>query len=368
MLDSLNQKLLKDWDSYFPGIHKPRQIHYMGLPGSLQGETTSFMGFINPMIRPLFIVKVHRHQDAQVQVDNEEKILNHLHHSPNLIQKSIPRLILCEKFNHKWFVVQSIVPGSPLKIESNSQGHPHLEITKKHFELMIAWLKSYHDLTKNLSPWNEQKFIDIWTQKIDLLQKNYSFENKECQVLQNLINKLPNLAKNMQQWSFRHGDFCRQNILFDEHTHEMTIVDWTFAQDYSLPFHDLFFFLTTYFLQSMGSYGIESFTKAFKFTFFDSNPYSQLVHDTISDFFTAIQIDTMNLNDFFFLFLIEQTLFEYKQTLRSPHNGTLPRFNIFLASLKDIFEYEEVLKENIWIYFIKELIELNINTEHLSHR
>ena len=154
--------------------------------------------------------------------------------------------------------------------------------------------------------------------------------------------------------SVQHGDFCRHNLLLSRNAKgsQLGIIDWTDSKRMGLPLHDLFFFLTTYFLQVRKQVGIEGFAQAFNSTFFEQNPYSSQVLECLRVHCRKMGIDIHLAQALFAMFLVERAIFELAQVTRCSERGGLPRFTIYLANLAHL-DYPEAIQAQFWIHFFK---------------
>ena len=89
------------------------------------------------------------------------------------------------------------------------------------------------------------------------------------------------------------------------------------------------------------------------------NSYCKLIKDTIIRHSNKISIDSDNLSTLFGLFLIEQSLFEYKKMLKCSKYDTLPRFTIDLA-LQTGSDFNKAMKQQMWILFFRVCVKQNV--------
>ncbi|MBI2982475.1 MAG: aminoglycoside phosphotransferase family protein [Deltaproteobacteria bacterium] len=357
MLPELSDIMLRQWDRFFPAEKKPNLLTYLGIPGSVQGGTTTFIGFANKQRRPSFLVKIHRTSDESDRAVNERYILEKVNGRPDIFGDTVPRLLLCEKIGGLWFFVQSILDGRPMTADMSSDGLPVIERARENMELVSRWLASLNGVTKEEDGDQHDLFGSVWRDRIDEFRRIFLPEGREDDFLNEMESAVASFCKEKCNLVTRHGDFCRQNILLANggNLRKIGVVDWTFSKRRSLPLHDLFFFLSSYFLQARKHHGIGGFTRALEYTFFDLNDYSRMIRSLVERFCNLDGIDLSTARMQFGMFLVEQAVFEYHQSVRSSRNGGLPRFNLYLASLGDK-NHQEALKEHLYIYFFRAFI------------
>ena len=353
MLPQLTDSILEGWGDHFHNEAKPNSIDYLGLPGSVEGGTTTFLAFGDKSKKPIFAVKIHRDLDAMKRVHNERDVLNSINTSGNQsLLSSVPRVILCKSICGRWLIVQSILEGMPMKAALDKNGNSDLETATTNMLLVHEWLVQLHSMSRNVShtehdnyKYNSLKQVEAFRRIFDLTQDEKVF-----------LKKIEDDFKDVSKFGafIKHGDLCRQNILIrnDKDGSNVGVIDWTDSMSAGPPLYDFFFFISTYYLQVRKTLGVEGFEEAFKRTFFERNSYSLMVKQQILGYCDTLRIDVRSLGTLFGIFLIEQSVFEYNKLLRFSKNGGLPRFTIYLALARNK-NFSEALKEQLWIYFFR---------------
>ncbi len=354
MLPELTNCVLDSWNSFFPGVDKPQNLCYLGISGSVEGGTTTVLGFNNRDSRPLFAVKIHRNYDACERAFNERDVLNYVGTCGGATAASVPRIILCERIAGTWVLVQSILDGSPMSAVMSNDRTPHIEVAAHNMHLAADWLLQLHEATRNDLEidqahliQNGLKTIEDFSNIFDLLPDEYDF-------LKEVSDRL--CATVSGNGCVQHGDFCRQNVLISKNADrtKIGVLDWTDAKLAGFPLHDLLYFLTTYCLQIRKELGITGFVNIFEDSFFKRNAYSNLIKQCITSYCAQLRLDLSFVKILFGMFLIEQAMFEYNKLVKFSTYGGLPRFHIYLASSNNR-SYDEALKEQLWIYFFRVL-------------
>jgi len=348
MLPELTNYLLEKWHDLFVEEKRPQQINYLGISGSIEGGTTTYLGFSNQEERPAFVARILRNPQKLNQFLAERDVLSCFNNLSPLIKNSVPNLILCKRIAGKWVLVESVLEGKPMEVIMEEKGIPKLENTKINLSLVKDWLVAF-DKEARVKLLEPRDFIKEMAEEIKEFQKIFSLSEKE----QDFLRKNIKIAEsfNAQHSFLLHGDFCRQNILVSGN--KINIVDWIFAERSTLPLFDFIYFLITYYLQKRKDYGLNSYIVAFKNTFFELNPYSGLVKRFLKEYSQELEIDPSFIVLFLTLSLIKKSVSDYKNILDLSKEGFIPRFPIYLGLKRS---YEEALKEQIWIYFFRFLV------------
>jgi len=357
VLPELTRTILRNWNSLFPGVKRPKTLHYLGIPGSIEGGTTTFLAFMDRGSKPSFAVKIHRAPEAQARVLNERRVLSYLHsQSSMLIKSSVPQVILCERIAGVWVLVQSILDGRPMVATMTRDSMPELKDASANIQLAADWLAQLRAATRDdgtpfaaLLKQDGLKMIEEFSSTFDLSpgERNY------LKVVRDGLDVATAVGSFVQ-----HGDFCRHNILIsrDPDGVRVGVIDWTDSKKVGFPLHDMFFFLTAYYLQVRKQGGLKGFIRAFEDTFLNSNPYSIIVKRCLTDHCRQVGVDITTLETLFVMFLLERALFEYRQVMRCSRRGALPRFTLYLAALEG-FDYPQALKAQTWIHFFRVFVE-----------
>ena len=354
ILEELNARLLGHWGRLLPDKQKPRVIHYLGIPGSVEGGTTTLVGFDQEQSSPLFAVKVHRFP-AESRAVHERMVMNQIQACGGGPAGSIPRLILCEEIGGHWTLVQSIVKGRPMTVTIRSNGVPDIQESIQNMDLASHWLLDLHHATSQRDSGLQLPLMNEKFNTIEAFQKTFDVSAEERQVLDAISLHLIEMREG--KVFIRHGDFCRQNILVERKKGEsrLSVIDWTDAKKDITPMHDLCFFATSYFLQARSKGGVRDFVQAFESAFFEDNLYSAVIKRNLKNYCNTIGVDPAMAKIYFALFLVEQAMFEYHKLLKYAPYGGFPRFTMCLASSADK-KYHEVMKEQLWIYFFRAFV------------
>jgi len=352
MLPALTQRLLRGWEDLFPGTRRPGTIRYLGMPGSVEGGTATFLGFGDGRSRPDFAVKVHRDPARGELAVEERDNLELLRVKGGRLAGSVPRAILCEPIGGSWMLVLSILDGRPMGVRMTSSGMPDVGATAGDFEIVSDWLSELHRATLDPGPARAAAQARA-LEATQACLEHFPLSMPEQERIQRVEEAVPALLE--AGVVLGHGDFCRHNILV-ACRRQIGVVDWTQSERGSVAGRDLLFFLTTYFLQVRVQHGLEGFLGAFEQTFFRDTTYGGLVRDCVRRYCARLGIDQSTLRDLFALFLIRQAVDEYRMILRCARRSGLPRFIAYLAARRNA-TYDEALREQLWIRFFQFFVE-----------
>lgn len=355
MLPELTNRILDDWNNLFTEKNKPTCITYLGIPGSIEGGTTTFLAFTDKNKKPAFAVKIHRHPDSQNRALNEKYVLDYLQIHGGMLAASVPKVILCEKIAGIWVIVLSIIEGQPMRALMTNDGVPELNSAINNINTASNWLAKLSRIEKDSASKVASLLKDEGLKTIDEFLYIFDLSKNERAYLNEVADNL-DAAINGRAY-IQHGDFCRHNILLANNygVTKVGVIDWTDSKRVGFPLHDLFFFLTTYYLQVRKYSGIKGFVRAFEDTFLNNTKYNRIVKQCITEHCSDIGIDAANVETLFAVFLIERAIFEFRQVVRCAKQGSLPRFTMYLAGQENL-DYHQAVKAQLWLHFFSTLV------------
>lgn len=355
ILPRVTARLMGEWRERLPTTPRPAAIRYLGIPGAVGGGTTSFLAFGERGAAPLFVVKIYRDPDAPQRAVNERDVLHLLARCGGALATSVPRPVLCESIAGRWVIVQSIVPGRPMAVSMGKAGRPDVETARRHMELVSDWLLRLRAATAPQDATGQTIRDGALKESMEAFAATFDLGSEEIGFVRRMAGQLGS------HWTadpVQHGDFCRQNVLVvpDKLDRGVAVVDWSDCRRGGLPLYDLFFFLSTYWLQVRKDAGVGGLVAAFHDTFFEANPYASAVRELVRQHTIRAQVEWSMVKPLFCLFLVEQAMREYWNTERAARLGGLPRFTVFLAASSQS-GYRDALKEQSWIRFFREFMK-----------
>lgn len=354
MLETLSRRLREEWDVPSPEEDRPQDIRYLCVSGSVEGGTAALLGFFKGQRRPSFVAKVQRDPEERDSGEGERTVLDALRSRGEPLRSSVPKVLFCGRVDGFWVLVESVIDGSPMTATLSADGVPEPDSARRNIDLAVDWLIACHgsgaaDLGSRSLDWTALALPPIVE-----FGTVFQLSPAERAHLEGLRGAIEGLRGRRVPLLIRHGDFCRHNILLSwrHGTPRIGVIDWTFSRPVGLPLHDLVFFLGTYCLQIRKEHGVAGLERMFEYTFLERNPYSRLVSDGLGRYCRALEIDRPLVRVLFALFLIEQSLFEYRQVAKALRRGRVPRFAMFLAACEGR-AYEEVPKAQLWPRFFR---------------
>ena len=345
MLPELSDRLLRDWRSYFGSVATPADLHYLGIPGSVEGGTTTFLAFAPDRNDPLFCVKAHRAIGAEGRVSQEAETLTYL---KELGIAGVPQAIIHGSIQDTAYIVSTILPGKPMSVAVGSEGVPVAESAKKDFQRAFSWLEQLHKALRARSTFSAPTAAD-WP----ALRREFSDAFHLSDTERSFLDLIEQGLAPVRGGGLQHGDYCRHNILVPDADEgdALRIIDWTDSRRPGWPLHDQFFFASTYFLQARQRPGLEGFLRAFEDTFFSEKQFGRIVRGAIQD--SAVKLGIRGgLLALFGVFLVERSLFERRQLLACRERSGLPRFAAYIAVAHNL-AYADAPDAQLWIRFFR---------------
>lgn len=325
-------------------------IFFLGLPGSIEGRTATFLAFTRSGSSPLFVAKVHRGGDAEQRVRNEKAALDFLRQRDGLLAASVPEVLLADEVDGSWVLAQSVVDGAPMGVELTEGGVPSAARAEEHFRLASSWLTALHMAVDGAEP-SEVTEPPESVGYPERAATELALSDEEAAALESICG---GWSDHRGRLVLEHGDFSRHNLLVhgDSGGRSLNVVDWTECRWTRSPLHDLFFFLTTYFLQARHRRGRAGFVHAFEHSFFDRNPYSDLVRRTIDEHRSLLRLDSPAVEALFGRFLADRAVRHTIQLHESLVGGGPPRSFAMMASEEEL-SYDGALKTHYWALFLR---------------
>lgn len=343
MLERVTRELL-DQAPEAHGFVRPR-VHYLGLPGSPEGRTTTFLAFVGDSARPSYVVKVFRDPRDRDRAANEATILRLLANTP--VATSVPRILTAIDDAGVWALVESYVTGRPMRARMAGRA-PERNDAERNLAAAFGWLATFQRVTTG----GDTVVVAAGdtTQTFAACAKFFVLNPEELGYLAATDDAL---RSSPIASTIRHGDFTRHNILVARD--RVGVVDWSDAHLSSLPLHDAFAFVTGYFLQLRPREGLAGFLEAFDTSFLSFNAFSALVARNIRAHGELLGVDRALIEPLFAAFLAERAVFEYDQVRRSLASGSLPRATLAFAAEIGA-DVERAPTAQYWIGFLRRLI------------
>jgi hypothetical protein len=340
VLPQLSDQLLERWDTLSLRQPRPESISYIGLPGAVEGGTTTFLA-CGRQVEPLFAVKLFRHGGARAAT--EALILRHLQVAAPWSHGRVPRLVFQTSIAGTAVLVESIVAGRPVMVRVRADGLPDPVSAARDFRSVSSWLLRLRASAPVVS--SERVDVSALAARFEALFRPGPAERR---LLADLSSAEP-----MGQSPILHGDLCRQNILRSgEGPDADGVIDWTDAEVGALPAEDLLFFITTYFVQARGA-GFDTLVDGFEETFFGAHAYAVAVRSAFVAYCAAAGIES-DLRRHLGLLLVRQAVRQAERLEALSATQPLPRFAVWLAAANRL-DNADAQRASMWLYYFRRL-------------
>ncbi|GAC1651239.1 MAG: hypothetical protein NVS4B8_26080 [Herpetosiphon sp.] len=350
MLPELSRTMLERWSTLFGELRKPGKIRYLGIAGSVQGGTATFLAFPDTQREPVFAVKVHRNSDGEKRVEQERAVLQLLEDCPDRIAQAVPRLLMAEKIGKTWMVAHTMLPGQPLTA-CGGEGRFEADVVA-----VSDWLAALFHATRS----KDAGLIGSMLAEARAVAQEYGViwepETVEQAALQSILQDLPEAL--VAGVGVQHRDFIRENILVQscKHSEGLQVIDWTDSRRSGYPLHDLFLFLMVYVRQLDGTSGLREMVQAFERTFWDEGARGTLIGQVLGDHCVALGIMPRHVRALLGLFLVDQAVWEHRKVVVQSERGMLPQNTLHLA-LETKQTFEEALTLQPWVEFFRSFVK-----------
>ena len=216
---------------------------------------------------PVLLAKVPRLPGDDGQLQRETRNLRAAQESRDGGFRSIPRVIAFEEYGGHRFLVESIVPGRPIRPDA-IRLRPEDTIQKT-----IDWLFEFQSASVADAKPLATVFSGRVAEQLAVLDRFLPESGEERDALETTRDEIEILASSGLCTVFEHGDFSPPNILVDRDGN-IGIVDWELAEPQGIPLTDVLFFLTSAaFARARAGYG-QRRVLAFQNAFYGSDPWA----------------------------------------------------------------------------------------------
>ena len=199
MIPSLRRYIYSNWKK-FPSLKKaPKNVEFLGVPGSIEGGTTTFLLFTDSMKFPFVVVRSVRHPFWQEDLKKEWDMLNMLKNTS--LHASVPTPLFYEVFAGVPTLGESALHGVPMQVRSGARNH---------FQKALDWIVALHQETEE--PLDEEVSRGQIMKTIEKCAEIFSLSGQERALLFEVI-RVDALLPLLKRSFIVHGDFVPHNIL-----------------------------------------------------------------------------------------------------------------------------------------------------------
>jgi hypothetical protein len=216
---------------------------------------------------PLFVAKVPRIPYETDRLDKEADCLSQVQALRIAGFDSIPRIISYEYLGVNRVLVETALPGQPMKptiVRKNST---------LCIESVMSWLWDLQITCRNNLEYDPECFQRLMLQPMEILRATFAASPEDMDVLDRHLSLIQSVRNVHLPLVFEHGDLSSPNILIGEDS-KIKIVDWELAEPNGLPVTDLIFFLAYIAFAKDSASNNKTYLKAFDSAFFGKNAWA----------------------------------------------------------------------------------------------
>jgi aminoglycoside phosphotransferase len=216
---------------------------------------------------PVLLAKVPRLPGADGQLQREARNLRCAQRSREGGYRSIPRVVAFEENSGHRFLVETVVPGRPVRPDT-IRLRPEETI-----QATIDWLFDFQSASAADSQPLEKLLGGRVAEQLAILDRFLPESGEERAALETTWSEIEVLAQSGLCTVFEHGDFSPPNILRDGEGN-IGIVDWELAEPQGVPLTDVLFFLTSAAFARARAGNGQRRVRAFQNAFYGDDPWA----------------------------------------------------------------------------------------------
>lgn len=315
MLDRISRQLRAE--GRVPDFRTGGEPSWLGITGSVESGTITYLGFFPGKRQPSVVVKIHRRPDSESRVASEWATLAYLAGLGGIEEKSFPEPVLRGQVGRHGFIATTVVTGVPFDDPwRKAAGRRHLRAMSE----ALGWLERAHRAEQR-----PRSGADAVSSARDVIRKAvewFTMTKRETARAIAVAEDLHNVGGS-RSW-LCHGDFTRHNVLFAPHG-KVGVIDWSDSRLDGLPLHDALFFLSTFLFQERVSDSNAELSRLFKYSLGGRSEFSRGARALLEAHARAVGIDADRIDPLIVAFLLERAVRERDRIMDSLEAGTVPR-------------------------------------------
>jgi len=286
-----------------------RDIHYLLLPGSIEGMTVGCLVFRKGLDDPIFFLKIYRERN-QLRVKKESQILKILDGSLGGSICNIPKYLDKGHINNTSYLAQTIVSGSQYHFNFNKR---NLSESSQLKERIMQITKALVQLSSISSESNLISSDRILSKFIGINDKYELLNNKS----------ISQIGKVDFKKVIMHGDFVPHNVLFGE-DQSISIIDWTDVEFNGFALFDLYHFLINVAMRLRSSTSLQGLNEIFHIGFFEDNELSRIFRESINYYANQLSLSDDEVELSFYYCLMRYAITDFHKITKSIKRNETP--------------------------------------------
>lgn len=352
MLPELTERLRDRW-AEMDLCPRPTRIDYLNIAGSVEGGTTTFLGFAPGQDQPLLAVKVQRRRGPSSRLETERDVLGTIALAGPRYQRAVPRVLFCDGVANHAVLVTTIVPGTTLPLHRAADG-VDLEGARPALESAARWMGDLTVVTRSRAAADRHAALERLESVAGAFRTWFPLTAAEADGVTTALAAAREVVGGGPV--LHHGDFTRHNILLDPGPGDpagVHVIDWTFASRVGTPLQDVWFLGVTYALQLREEPGLQGFVRSFQRLWCDpASAYQQWYRALLHELGRGLDVSSEVLAPLEHWFLIERAVFEAALVREAAASGQWSRHTLALAAEAGV-DRAASAQQQFWIHLYR---------------
>jgi len=203
--------------------------------------------FLGKKSCPTYIAKISNNESIKKNLENEYDILNKtMKLKSSALKQLLPVPIYCGEINGHKVIIEEACRGLPLN-QFICRNKGSLYMTEKLFSKVTNCLVELHqNAYPQIFSLRDSQVERNFSDTVNLYKKKQGVVSSEEEYVEAIFRKLKINRNISLPLVLQHRDFASWNMLYDERTDTLSILDWEYAYFLGMPLLDLFNFFVIY--------------------------------------------------------------------------------------------------------------------------
>lgn len=242
--DQIRNRFFLDWSFYFK-MKKPAQINHMIM---VKCKRYLIFFFADQAAVPFAVSKATSIEGFFQSMNREYERIQHFRKNmPEFFRKRVPELLFRLDSEDESALVMAHVPGKTIDAHLTMKKlNGSIPENMNMMEKVTRCWEEFMSGSDSQKPFTDQ-FIKEYVSKVE--DSFFSYYKDEARMefeFQEIKNKALELCSSSAWSGAVHGDFWKENLLFDEERQDFFLIDWEKSRQYGFPLFDMFLFCLTY--------------------------------------------------------------------------------------------------------------------------